>query len=190
MTYKIITEPTSEPLVLSETLNYLKLKDDFTDDNALITNMIKAARMEVEKYTNRQLMPATYEMYFDRFYNEMILSGSPVKSISNVKYYDTSNVLQTLNSAIYDEDLITEPSRLTLSENKVFPSTKLRTNAVKITYVSGYVDADSVPESIKIAMLMIIGNLYENRQDVSTFNLHVLPFGSRYLLDNYRVNCF
>ena len=49
-----------------------------------------------------------------------------------------------------------------------------------------------VTDAIKSAMLLILGHLYENREDVvvgSTGNAAVaLPMGSQYLLQPYRLN--
>jgi hypothetical protein len=46
-----------------------------------------------------------------------------------------------------------------------------------------------VPLPIKQAMYLIIGHLYENRQDVVTgTQVHEIPDSSKYLLESYRNN--
>ena len=55
-------------------------------------------------------------------------------------------------------------------------------NAVTITFVAGYGAADQVPDEAKHAIKLILGHLYENREDVSTAPLRAIPQGARNLL--------
>lgn len=61
----LTTPPTSEPVTLEEA------KDHFygtnTNQDAVTTGMIKAAREQVEDFTSRGLMPQTFTMYLDGF---------------------------------------------------------------------------------------------------------------------------
>jgi uncharacterized phiE125 gp8 family phage protein len=60
-------------------------------------------------------------------------------------------------------------------------------NDVTITYTAGYgSDASSVPGQIKQAILLMITDAYDNRQDY----VKKLPTASEYLLDQYRVQLF
>ena len=189
--YYISSAPASEPITLAQAKLHLKIETADTDDDALITNLIKSARMSAEKFTRLQLMTATYEMHLDGWYDEILINRSPIQSISNIKYYDEDNVLQTLGTSIYDTDIIWEPARITRAENATWPELKVRTNAVKITFVAGFTSADNVPRPIYQAMLMAIGHFYEHRQDVVIGRqVNELPKNSTYLLEPYKVFCF
>jgi uncharacterized phiE125 gp8 family phage protein len=57
---------------------------------------------------------------------------------------------------------------------------------INVTYQSGYANAAAVPAAIKKAMLMLIADSYQNRQD----SVKQLPTAVEYLLNPYRVNYF
>jgi hypothetical protein len=62
-------------------------------------------------------------------------------------------------------------------------------NALQLNFTCGYTNAAAVPSPIKQAMYLIIGHLYENRQDVVTgTQVHQIPDSSKYLLEPYRNN--
>ena len=57
--------PISEPITLDEVKAFAVVFED--SDDSLLTSFITVAREDVESYTNRQLMSATYELYTDRY---------------------------------------------------------------------------------------------------------------------------
>lgn len=187
---KVITAPTTEPISSIEAKLYLKV-DDTTDDN-LIASLIKAVRQACEKYTGRQLVTATLEASFDEFPDEdeeytFELYGCPVSKINTIKYYDSSDVQQTLAASVYLADFVSEPCRVTLAVNQSWPSLSGRINGVVINYESGYGAAASVPDAIKAGLYLHLGHLYANRQNVTKEKMSELPMGTKSLYDLYRV---
>jgi len=186
MSYKIKTQPASEPVSLADAKLHLRV-DDTTEDT-LITSIIVAARQFTEKYLNRSLITQTWNLYLDALPSEIQVMYGDIQSFTSVKYYDSDNAEQTLSDALYDEDLISNPARITRTTDQTYPEVFVRTNAINIEYIAGYGDAVNVPDSIKSAMLLIIGHLYENRQNVIIGHAAVvLPKGAEYLLDQYRI---
>jgi uncharacterized phiE125 gp8 family phage protein len=179
---KVFTEPTVEPVTLEEAKTYLKV--DSEDDDTLITGLIKAAREVAEHYTKRTLCSTTWQATFDSFSAIMYLYGSPVKAISSIKYYNTAGTLTTLASTVYNVDIVSDPARVFLASGQSWPATDLRLGGIVVEYTAGYT---TVPETIKAAILLILGHLYENRQDAVQGSYNELPLGSQYLLDKYRV---
>lgn len=59
VSYQIITPPTSEPLTLSYVKSWLRI--DFTDDDALITDLISDVRREAENILRRSLATQTIQ---------------------------------------------------------------------------------------------------------------------------------
>ena len=173
--------------VLSRTFIKKYLKIDFTDDDDLIDEMNKSARLWAEKYTGRQLISATWELYLDRFDDLIEVYPAPVSDVVSIKYYDTDGDLQTLSEDNYVVDTVSEPARITLAPDCTWPDTQDRTNAVVIRYVSGWTDAGSVPRPIRQAIMLTIAHLYENRQAITKDVYHKLPMGADYLLDIYKV---
>lgn len=183
---KVYTAPAVEPLSLTEAKLYLKV--DHTDDDTLITALIKAARETAEAYTNRSFITTVWDEFLDDWADVIYLYGTPVVSITHVKYYNTAGTLTTLASTVYLLDIGSEPARVSLASGQDWPDTDERLGGINIRYSSGYGAASSsVPETIRTAMLLLIAHLYENRQDVVTGTINQLPLGSQYLLDKYRV---
>lgn len=165
------------------------LKVDTTADDTLIDNLIKAATQSCEIYTNRYFLNTLLTQYSDNWNEFYKLYKSPVVSITHVKYYDTTDTLQTLASSNYILDNISQPARIGLSVTGNLPSLADRINAVEVKYTVGYGTTSSeVPEGIRQAVLITIGNWYENRQSVITGRTATeLPLSSQYLLKQYKI---
>jgi uncharacterized phiE125 gp8 family phage protein len=185
------TAATSEPIALSEAKLFLKV--DTSDDDALIGTIISSAREYVENFTGYQLLSATYTQYLDKFPNKntaIELLMNPVSAVTHVKYYDSNNTLQTWDTANYDTDLKGKPARITLANDATFPTVYDRTNAVEIKFVAGYAStsATGFPKQLLNAMYLIIGHLYENRQDVIVGSIvSEMKKGADSILRQYRI---
>ena len=185
------TAATSAPIALSEAKLFLKV--DTSDDDALIGTIISSAREYVENFTGYQLLSATYTQYLDKFPNKntaIELLMNPVSAVTHVKYYDSDNTLQTWNTSNYDTDLKGKPARITLANDATFPTVYDRTNAVEIKFVAGYAStsATGFPKQLLNAMYLIIGHLYENRQDVIVGSIvSEMKKGADSILRQYRI---
>ena len=186
MAWKITTQPANEIFTLQEVKDYLKV-DDSTEDT-LITTLLQSARQAAERYLNQALITQTITEKLDRLQLSTIyLSVSPVISVSSFQYADSQNTTQTFNSSNYIVDTFEKPARLSLAYSKTWPTLYGNINDVTITYTAGYgSDASSVPGQIKQAILLMITDAYDNRQDY----VKKLPTASEYLLDQYRVQLF
>lgn len=185
MSLKLITAPASEPIALAEAKAHLRV--DVSDDDALISALIVAARQGAEHITGRALMPQTWELALDGFKSEIYLQKPPLVSVTSVTYVDTAGVVQTLGSSAYIVDDYSAPARMAPSYGSCWPTTRLQANAVTIRYDAGYANAAAVPQQIKQWMLLQVGAMYENRSSVETVGSIVeMPFADR-LLDAYRV---
>ena len=183
MAYKLKTAPASEPITLDEAKAHLRVSG--SDEDSLISNLISAAREEAEKYMNRSIIAQTWQFYCDFFTQLIRLSYGDVNSITSIKYFDDTNAEQTLPVNLYDSDLISNPARITRAYGASYPSTYERTNAVIIEYIAGFA---TVPGSVKAAILLTIGHLYENREDVVVGHTSTeLPKAASYLLEPYRI---
>ena len=185
--YRQLTEPATEPLSYSDVKAYLRLNDD--SEEAFVISLITVARQIVEGQIWRPLISQTWAMQFDyseigtNIYN---INKAPLLSVTDVKYYDENDTLQTLAASQYEVDIYGSPARFRLIN---VPKLKDRMNALQLNFTCGYTNAAAVPSPIKQAMYLIIGHLYENRQDVVTgTQVHQIPDSSKYLLEPYRNN--
>lgn len=198
MSIKVITAATAEPLSVSEVKDYLRV--DSSAEDALVGVLIAAARTMCEQYTRQILMTTTIEEYWDDFpassasapreasgqwfteYDILRLSRGPVQSVTSVKYYDGNGVEQTINSSSYSLDSVSEPARIlpVTAWEGIDPN---RLNSVIVRYVVGYASAAAVPAPLKQAMLLMVGDMYEKRQD----SVKQMPSASEYLMNPFRV---
>ena len=165
------------------------LKVDTTADDTLIGNLIAAAVQSAQIYTNRFFLTTQIIQYGDKWEDIKVLFKSKVISVVSVKYYDNDNSLQTLSTDVWLADTKHQPARIGLKPDKDFPQLAHRINAVEVTYKVGYGDtAADVPQGIKQAVLLTIGNWYQNRQEVIVGRIATeLPKSAQYLLDQYKV---
>ena len=84
---------------------------------------------------------------------------------------------------------VSKPARIGLAVDGELPTLADRINAVEVKYTVGYGTASTdVPDGIKQAVLLTLGNFYENRQTVITGRTATeLPLSSQYLLNQYKI---
>ncbi len=186
-TYQVRTPASTYPVSLTEAKSHLKV--DTTADDTYITSIIKAATQLSEEYTNRFFIDTVVDQTCSDFEQLQTLFKSKVSAVAYVKYYDNDNSLQTLSATIYDTQLQYEPSQIQLNDGQSFPTITKRNDAVVARYTVGYGSAASdVPEIIKQAILLTIGNFYQNRNSVVIGRIATeLPMNVKWLLDTYKV---
>jgi len=186
-TYQVITAASTFPVSLTEAKSHLKV--DTSADDTYITSIIKAATQLSEEYTNRFFINTLIDQTCSSFAELQTLFKSKVNDVQYVKYYDSNETLQTLANTEYDKMLSYEPSQIQLADGKSFPSITKRNDAVICRYTVGYgSSASDVPDIIKQAILLTIGNFYQNRNSVVIGRIATeLPQNVKWLLDTYKV---
>lgn len=122
----------------------------------------------------RFIDPALDGTWVSRSDGVITLPRPPVQSITNIKYYNENNVLTTWPTDEWESDLYADspwvphlyPTRITPSFGYTFPVTYSRLDAVQVNYVAGWESASAIPKPIIHAMKMLIGDMYENREDI------------------------
>lgn len=199
MSLMLQTAATASPVTLAEAKTHLRV--DVTDDDDLISALIKAATLEAEHLMQRAVMPQTWVLTLDSFSPNLppywlavrpsqaiALNRPPVTAVVSVQYVDTNGTVQTLDPSKYQFVNGEYGGAIVPAFGQQWPQTREQTAAVQITFSAGYADAASVPELIKAWIKLRIGTLYENREmfAVDTRLTFVdLPFDG--LLDRYRV---
>ena len=167
----LVTAPQMEPLTLKEAKLYLRV-DQSTEDN-LISGMVVAARQWVETYTRRALVTQTWDFRYESFMDTrqpLILPKAPLQSVTSITYLDEDGVSQTLASSNYSVRTLSGATAgrgyIELNDDVSLPS--LYTDAlapVTVRAVCGYGAAASVPDGVKMAIYLMLGDLYEQRQE-------------------------
>jgi uncharacterized phiE125 gp8 family phage protein len=192
MALKIKTAPVKEPVTLAEAKSHLRV--EIADDDTLINTLIKAAREHVEKICSRALITQTWYLYLDSFPDsgeEIRIPMPPLATIVGITYVDIDGVTQTLAVGEYTVDANSEPARVKEAYNETWPDTREIMNAVTVEFTCGYGDDETdVPQTIRQAMLFLIGHWYENREAVvisGNIIAKELPAAVSALLASYRI---
>ena len=155
-TFITTSGPAIEPITLEEMKTRLRISG--CDFDSELSDMLIAARQQVEADTYRKLITQTVVMYQEDFVSllgPLDIRLAPIQSITHVKYYDRDDALQTFAAADYYTNLTSTPPEIRLKEAKQWPNTSLyRPNKVEVTMVAGYgATAASVPRAAKLAMV-------------------------------------
>lgn len=187
MPWKLVTAPTDEPVYLEAVRDHCRITTHAED--SLLLSYMQVARDHLEYVTRRQFLTATLLYTLDDFpaCREILLPRPPLQSITSVKYYDTTNVLQTLATSVYTSDTMNEPGRVILKPDQVWPAVYDLPNAVEIRYVAGWNDPLAVPHGIRQAILLLTSHLYENREGSAEKALLEIPLGICALAGMHRI---
>ena len=181
----------TDVITLAEAKTHLRILAASHPDDTYITGLITAAREWAETYIERAIGTQTLEIALDVFPDAFILTPA-VQSITSVTYLDTAGISQTVTSTDYVLDNYSNPAWLVPAYGKVWPSTYCTANAVKVRFIAGYDGGNPCPQAIIAAMKLMIGHLYENRQEDVLGNTRMsfnsLPMGIYALLQPYRLN--
>lgn len=175
-----------EPVSIAEARVHLNQPENMQDSEILF--FIQSAKEQVEHKLGRKLMSQTWEGALDAFPGDYIeLPYVPVASITSVEYYDTANVRQTVPITDYSLDTSGQLSRILLGYNKSWPSTLSGIyNAVLVTFVTGYPNANAIPQSIKHWMKLFISEARIHKDLTTDREVILTPWAER-LLDPYRL---
>lgn len=187
MALTLVTAASAPLVTLAEAKQHCRVDHD--DDNALITSLLNVVSENIDGadgWLGRSVRQATWKLSLPYFpVHEIALPLPPLREVTEVAYLDEDGASQTYTTfrefgvgdrhaqglvlPAYDED---------------WPDTRDDTpEAVTITFDAGY---DSVPVPIKHAALLMIGHLYEHREDVSEIKIEQMPFAATALLAPYR----
>ena len=191
MKLEIVTPPTVEPVSAQDAKRHLRLENDdsiYQYEADYISNLIMMAREQAEFHTRRAFITQTWKLNLNAWPSENYISLPlpPLISVTHVKHTDPDSVISTFTD--YSVDTGT-PGRIVLDDGESWPSEDLHPkNPIEIQFVAGYgATASTVPASIRQAMLLQVGHLYENRERViAGVSVTNVPFAFDSLLASYR----
>ena len=187
MALTIVTGPTLEPLTLEEAEDHLRISETSTGvEDDLVLGYITAARRYSEKFQNRAYLHQTWNLILDDFPNGDYIEVPlpPLVSVTHVKYYPTGGTAATMTASTYIVDTDSEPGRVHLGYGEVWPSATLRpANGVEVQFICGYGSAaSSIPLEIKQAIKLLVGHMYEHREETDIKALLKIATGADDLL--------
>jgi uncharacterized phiE125 gp8 family phage protein len=168
MSLQLITPPAAEPVTLAVAKAHLKL--DVSDDDALITSLITAARARAEWHTGRALVTQSWMLWLDQWPVDGVIEIPlpPLVSVTQVARYALDDTMGVVDPSSYVVDLASQPGRIAQRRPFPPPLPPLRpVNAVSVAFTAGYGDPTTVPLALVQGILCIIADLYSNRGDAN-----------------------
>ncbi len=162
--YEVTVEPSG--LIFDVDDINAHLKTSFATLSDYMTMIIKSVTQFAEIFTKRDFLNRTYKNYRNEWATEYELRRSKFSSITNIKYLDTSDAEQTVNSSYYYNTFSNRYSKVVFKEDMDYPELSDLEQAIRITFVSGFgATGANVPQSLSIAMLNHIARVYAQRGD-------------------------
>ena len=198
---KVITHATGRLLSLDTCREHLEVvpidgdSDNETHpDDALILGMLDAAVAHAEQFTGLSLMVRTWEAAMDELPAAGFELPRPpfIELLSFSAVNDSDGEFDAASYLVDDYDTPEQP--VVLRPTTTWPIVVKAPNTVKVRYRSGYQseenpdsDAPPLPRSLRAAILLVLGHLYENREDSVEKALASIPNGAEALMRPLRV---
>ena len=198
MQYRSLTRQTSpavEPVTVAEAKAHLRV--DVSDDDTYIGTLITAAREWCEQYLDRTLVNTQWVMRFDSFppdgTQDIELPKPPMSMAGtttavSLTFTSETGGTQAFSTNSFRVDRNATPGAVKTLYGQTWPPHLMDDNAVSVTWWAGYGSAgSSVPAAVRHAILMLVGNWYENRSTVLVGSISKqLEFAVESLLSSHR----
>ena len=148
-----------------------------SDHDTLIAGLVGAATTAVENMTGCLVAQRNVLLTLEFFpHDGILLPRPPVQSVTSIQYYDDSDTLQTWSATEYVSDVYADsPWVASVMSSWIKPAYGLswptvygRFDAIHVAYVSGWKAAADVPGDIVQAIKLLIGDMYEHREETVT----------------------
>jgi uncharacterized phiE125 gp8 family phage protein len=194
MRVTLVTAPTVEPITIAEARRQCRVT--MTNEDALLNSLIVAARQRAEAITGRQLTDAVWRADCDQPPDDLCLElpKPPLQTVDAITYLDAAGAEQTWAASNYQVDApagpFAMPGRVGPVPSATWPlAGSGYFNSFRVQFTAGYgTNATDVPQAIRLAMLLMIGGWYVNREDMSDASMSPIPTGAIALLTPYKVH--
>jgi uncharacterized phiE125 gp8 family phage protein len=166
----------AEPITLGEAQDHLRA--DLAVEEAHVRLLIASARAHVEAYCGVRFATQTVTAKCDSFADMARLPEAPVQSVTSISYVDTAGTTQTLSTDVYELRADGLDAAVVLKYGQTWPATQ---PGSRITVVA-VVGTETIPPPVKLAMLLHLGQSYEQRENAKAEGWTALDS----LLCNYR----
>ena len=154
------TPPSAEPVSLAEAKLHLRVDHD--DEDALISALISAARVDCEERLQRTLVTTGWTWTLDSFCGDGFVPRPPLVAVAGIRYFDASGAARDIPPEEYRADTSSDPGRIEPVSS--WPATQDRLAAVTVEFSAGYGAPADVPAPIRQWVLLAIGDMYANRE--------------------------
>lgn len=166
---KRLVDPEDPQLTRADVFANQQIREDFDEDEGeLWDSYLFAAREKVEVDSRRVLLPQTWRLSLDSFPCDGItIALCPLVSVESFEVIDSEGSWVTVDPENYEVDTESEPGRIVKSKGGVWPSPATCINGIRITFVAGYPDVESIPARAMQAVRLLVGHWYKVRSPVA-----------------------
>ena len=189
MTRPVLTSgPAESPVSLQEAKDHVRAVG-FGDDDVLILSMIDAAVSYLDGWDGvlgRCIVTQTWTAGLSSWPASI---GLPFPDVSGVaiSYYDANGDQQTVSPSLYEVVATHNGGAVFFKDAWDSPSLYADMEyPVSVAITSGYGAASDVPMALKMAILMLVGQYYENREAASKSAMSEMPLGFKTLIAPFR----
>ena len=139
MDVRVTTDMTAEPVLIADMSNYVEFRATDVAETALITAMIKSARVKIEKLTGLALGEKTLTVLFKASEvrnDSAVLPYSPFVSITSVALVDIEGIETplTLNSDYFKQGLFNMTLYISSMGAGILPGASPTGQDIKVVY--------------------------------------------------------
>ncbi len=171
-----------------------QLRVEHNDDDVMIQRLITVAvaYTDVRGALGQAMITQKWAQWMGPNPQQKVaLALAPVQSVTAIKYYDVDGALQTDTLANYQTFGTDFTSTVGPKDGFAWPVTQNRPDAIRIEYQIGFGDAiNDVPQSIRHALMLLVGHWYDNREQSQADKLQDIPYGFQELMDISRVSWY
>lgn len=165
------TKPDKLPVELKAVMEHVNIIPGWTEDDEVLKALNETATKKAEQYLRRRLITQSWYAYYDAWptgTDAIILPYGKLQSVTTIKYTDTDGDQTTWSDTEYNVDTYSDPGRIVLEYGYTWPTTTLHPqNPIEVDFICGYGDTGAdVEDMIKHAIKIIIGDYYNNREDM------------------------
>lgn len=185
---ELLEAPATTPVTLTEVKDQLRV--EHTDDDTLINRLISVAvaYTDVQGALGHAMITQKWGQWVNSTPPQTVkLLLGPLIAVTAVKYYDANGTLQTDTLSNYEIFGTEFSTTIGPKEGFAWPVTQDRPDAIRIEYTIGYGSATTdIPETLRHALMMLIGHWYDNRETTMMDELSNVPYGFDALMDMHR----
>lgn len=183
MSLRLVTAATSPAVTLAEAKKHVHA-EYHTDDDAYLDGLVAAATRTTERWLGIAIASQVWELSLDGFSSRrIIVPKAPLISVDEVEYDSVENAATAITD-FRQFGVATEGRGYLLPAiDSDWPATNGEPESVRITFTAGF---GAIPDDIKRAILLLVGDWFEHREDASEVELRPMPNGATALLLSYR----
>lgn len=157
-----IAPATAEPVLPAQLREFQRIDDEGED--LLLETLLSAARAHVESMTGTRLVEQVVELRADDWSDLLRLPIGPVAAIEDLAWFDRDGQVMPVDASAYEVVGAGLTAGIRPSPGNGWPNgPRAGGGSIRVTVIVGY---EQVPPELVLAILLMAGDVYANRETV------------------------